>query len=324
MSNENLIIKKRTKLIRNAFGESILDRDGINIAICCVNKKCSTFSKKHKKKLCLRVDNEFYHCWVCGFRGKGLSRFFRMYAPRYAGLASELFEKTLKEKKEEVEEKITLPKDFRLLSTVTNSDDPDLKACRNYVISRGLTKKHMWYFRMGAVSSGSLRRRVIIPSFDSEGYLNYYTARAIDESTRKYVNPKIKRTDIIFNELNIDWQEELIIVEGPFDLTKTTQNATCILGSTLSERHLLFNQIVKNKTPVVLALDPDAHKKTQKIAGLLYEFDVEVRVLDIRPYDDVGEMPSGVLGKLLPKAKSWTQNDKLRSMISTIKSGSLI
>ena len=62
-----------------------------------------------------------------------------------------------------------------------------------------------------------LRRRVIIPSFDSEGFLNYFTARAIDESTRKYVNPKVKRTDIIFNELNVDWKKELVIVEGPFD-----------------------------------------------------------------------------------------------------------
>lgn len=324
MSSDDLIIKKRTKLIREAFGETISDRDGVNIAVSCVNKKCSTYSRKSKKKLCLRVDNEFYHCWVCGFRGKGLARLFRIYAPRYASIAAEVFEKTLKEKKEEVEERITLPKSFRLLATVGNSDDPDLKACKNYVLSRGLTEKHMWYFRMGAVPSGSLRRRVIIPSFDSEGFLNYFTARAIDESTRKYVNPKIKRTDIIFNELNIDWKQRLVIVEGPFDLTKSIQNATCILGSTLSTHHLLFNRIVKNKTPVVLALDPDAKEKTQKIAELLSSFDVDVRVLDIQPYNDVGEMPIGTFGKLISNAKAWTQNDKLRSLISTIKSGSLI
>ena len=154
--------------------------------------------------------------------------------------------------------------------------------------------------------------------------MNYYTARSIDESTRKYVNPKVKRSEVIFNHLNIDWSKELVLVEGPFDLVKSAQNSTCLLGSTLSERHALFTEIARNLTPVVLALDPDAHEKTQKIASLLSSFNVPVKTLDIRPFDDVGEMPCGKLSSMLPTAKPWTRDDKLRSLISTIKSGSLI
>ena len=104
------------------------------------------------------------------------------------------------------------------------------------------------------------------------------------------MNPRVKRSEVIFNEINIDWSEELTIVEGPFDLMKSNQNATCLLGSTLNQRHALFKKIVANKTPVLLALDPDASKKTQDIATLLYSFDIAVKVLDIYPYDDVGEM----------------------------------
>lgn len=321
--NEDLLIRKRIKLIRDAFGEVSIDRDNINVAIPCVNEKCSTFKKPGKKKLCLRVDNEFYHCWVCGYRGKGLSRFFRYHAPRFASAAETIFEKSLKEK-EVVKEKINLPPGFRLLATINNSDDPDLKACRKYAERRGMTERDMWYFRMGAVPSGGLRRRVIIPSFDSDGYLNYFTARSVDESKRKYVNPKVKRSEIIFNELNVDWSREVTLVEGPFDLIRSVQNSTCLLGSSLSESHYVFNQIVKNKTPVVLALDPDAHLKTQKIAALLYSFDISVRVLDISPYEDVGAMPPGELEKMIPTAQEWTNNDRLKSLISTIRSGSLI
>lgn len=322
--SEDLLIKKRVSLIRKAFGDVLLDRDGINVAISCVNKKCSTFSKPHKKKLCLRVDNEFYHCWVCGYRGKGLARFFKYYAHRHSATAALLFEKQLKEKAEEVEERIALPSGFKLLAEVSNHDDPDLKACRNYAIQRGLTEKQLWYFRIGAVSSGSLRRRVIIPSFDEVGFINYYTARSIDRSTRKYVNPKVKRSEIIFNEININWSDELVLVEGPFDLAKSVYNSTCLLGSTLTQHHMLFNSIVKNKTPVILALDPDAKQKTQKIASLLSSFDVDVKTLDISPYGDIGEMPLGVLKDMLPLAKPWTINDRLLSLISTIKSGSIL
>ena len=321
--NEDILVAKRIKLIRNAFGDVLLDRDGVNAAICCVNQKCSTHGKKHKKKLCLRVDNEFYHCWVCGYRGKGLARFFRIHAPRYYQNATEVFQKQIKEKEVE-QERISLPQNYQLLATVSDSSDPDIRAVKNYVLQRGVTEKQMWYFRMGAVSSGRLRRRMIIPSFDVDGYLNYYTARTIDEGGRKYVNPKVKRSEIIFNHMNIDWSRRIALVEGPFDLVKSVQNSTCLLGSTLTENHLLFREIVKNKTPVTMVLDPDARLKSQKIASLLHSYDVDVKTLDISPYEDVGEMPTGKLTEMLPNAIKWSSNDRLRSLISTIRSGSLI
>jgi len=92
----------------------------------------------------------------------------------------------------------------------------------------------------------------------------------------------------------------------------------------LSEAHALFQRIAKNKTPVILALDPDAIQKSQKIAALLSSFDVDVKLLDIHPYGDVGEMPIGELPKMIPTAQEWSSNDRLRALISTIKSGSLI
>ena len=322
--SDDLDIKKRIRLIQRAFGSVLFDRDGVNVAIGCTNKDCSTFSKPGKKKLTLRVDNEFYHCWVCGMRGKGLARFFNRYKPAFSAEANALFDKKVEEVKEEKYD-VLLPDGFQLLAAMGKRADPDLRACRDYIFSRGLTQEDLWYFKFGAVSSGRYRRRVIIPSFTDEGILNYYTARAIDESsTRKYLNPRVKRSEIIFNDINIDWSVPLTIVEGPFDLTKSNQNATCLLGSSLNVHHELFKKIVTNKTPVILALDPDAIKKSHDIASLLAGFDIDVKILRFNNFSDVGEMPRGHFTRLLSQASQWNELDRLRSLIGSIRSGSLI
>ena len=322
--SDDLDIKKRIKLIQRAFGSVLFDRDGVNVAIGCVNKDCSSFSKSGKKKLTLRVDNEFYHCWVCGMRGRGLARFFYKYKPAFSAEANSLFEKRIAEVQEE-KYTVQLPAGFTLLATLKKRADPDLRSCKDYLFSRGLSERDLWYFKVGAVTKGRFRRRAIIPSFDCDGILNYYTARAIDaDTTRKYLNPKVKRSEIIFNDLNIDWSEQLTIVEGPFDLIKSNENSTCLLGSSLSSRHELFQKIVSHKTPVVLALDPDAIKKTHDIAALLSSFDIDVKILKFNNFSDVGEMPKGHLTELLPEAEMWDELDRLRSLIGTIRSGSLI
>ena len=46
--------------------------------------------------------------------------------------------------------------------------------------------------------------------------------------------------------INIDWSKELALVEGAFDLVKSNENSTCLLGSKLSEKSRLFLQIIKN------------------------------------------------------------------------------
>ena len=82
--------------------------------------------------------------------------------------------------------------------------------------------------------------------------------------------------------------------------------------------------IVSNLTPVLLALDRDAEKKTQAIASLLAAYDVPVRVMNTSGFDDVGEMTTEQFRSLSQAASSWSSNDRLRSLISTIKSGSLL
>lgn len=319
---------KKIALLKRAFGEPTLSRDQREVQFRCPQCKKNG---KDKKKLSIRLEDGLYHCWVCELKGKNLSYLFKTYAPRLqdelrdVGFSVGSSGRTEAESEPEEVQSVTIPSGFILLANSINSTDPDVKDCIRYCYSRGLTLSDLWYFKLGTCKTGKFRRRVIFPSFDAEGELNYFTARTIDPVTvMKYLNSKVSKSEIIFNEINIDWKSELVLVEGPFDLTKTTGNATCLLGSSLSKDCILFKQIVRHQTPVVLALDPDARKKSHTIAKLMTQYGISVRTVDVPAGTDIGDMSKKQYDQLMATAAPWRSSDRLLHLISNIKSGSII
>ena len=48
----------------------------------------------------------------------------------------------------------------------------------------------------------------------------------------------------LFNEITLDWKKPITLVEGPVEIFNAGDNSTCILGSSLNENYILFqNQI---------------------------------------------------------------------------------
>ena len=319
-------VKSKLDFLCRAFGAPARSTDGVNYAFKCPS--CGS-TDKNKRKLVIKIDDDSYHCWVCDVKGRGLIKLLQRYIPT----ALEEYRSNYHKGKSF---KIDLPddiapvenleiKNFRLLASQKNSLDPDIKATLRYVANRGITNRDMWYFKLGTASSGRFRRRVIMPSFDSDGNMNYYAARTIDrDSGRKYINAKIPKKNIIFNEINIDWNRELTLVEGPFDLVKCDENATCILGSSLGEKYTLFQEIVRNQTPIILALDPDVAHKTHSIAKRLSEYGISVRMIDLGKFKDVGEMSKGDFLYAKDSAHYWSESERLFHMIGSIKSGSVL
>lgn len=321
-------VVKKIALLKRAFGEPTVSRDQREAQFYC--PQCKKSGKK-KKKLSIRLEDGVYHCWVCELKGKNLGYLFKSYAPqlqnelRDVGFNQGSFGRQEAESPPEEDSSVTIPAGFILLASNVNSTDPDVKDCVRYCYSRGLTLSDLWYFKLGTCKTGKFRRRVIFPSFDADGELNYFTARAIDPvASMKYINSKVSKSDVIFNEINIDWKSELVLVEGPFDLTKTTGNAVCLLGSSLTKECELFRQIVKHGTPVVLALDPDARKKSHSIARLLSQYGVDIRTVDVPVGMDIGDMSKKQYDELMTKAVPWQSSDRLLHLISNIKSGSII
>lgn len=314
--------KERVEILTRALGACTLDRKGLNAAF-----RCPECGGAKKQKFIVRIDTGQYHCWVCDARGASVAKVLRKLSPevaaRWEGVAGSHQRRFLDEVTEAP--KVELPMGFRLLAESLDSYDPDVRDCLRYIQDRGLGLREMWYFRLGYVKRGRLARRVIMPSFDADGKLNYWTARSIDKDVvGKYINPPIPRGEFIFNELNIDWRQEVTLVEGPFDLTKCDSNATAILGSNMSRRSALFQAIARNRTPVVLALDSDMPEKQHKWAKALSEFDVPVRILDLDGYKDVGEMSREEFMEAKAKARTWSKFQGIIDLSRIMRSGSIL
>lgn len=318
---------KKIAFLSQVFGTCVLGNDSLNVATCCPNPKCSTYGNSAKKKLVIKIDTDQFQCWSCDLKGRNLSYLLKRYFPRHLHEYQSKFAnknvKAIEIAQEEIV--VTIPENFILLAANLTSLDPDIRSTVKYLYSRGLTNRDLWYFRFGTCARGRYRRRAIMPSFNEDGELNYFVARTIDNQNKmKYMNAKVPKKNIIFNEINIDWKSELTLVEGPFDLTKCNDNATCLLGSHFSEEYELFQKIIKHKTPVLLALDPDMKLKTQEYAKKLSAYGIRVRVLDLGRFSDVGEMSKLDFACAKKNAPLWNFDDRLLNLFSTVKSGSIL
>jgi len=317
-------INERFAFLTKAIGPGAIARDGVNAVFKCPN--CGKDPKK--MKLVVKIDDERWHCWVCDVKGGSIRGLLRKYAPQTVNDWSRLYgtkgRSTFLDETKAEAEKVEFP-EMLPVSEIRLSKDPDAKAICAYLKSRDISDELAYRYRLCGSIRGKARRRVVFPSFDSEGLPNYWTARSVDKNTTmRYLNPKIERKDIIFNEVDTDWSSEITLVEGPFDMLRAGDNAVPLLGSSLSNESLLFRRIVENATPVVLALDGDVKKKSHNIARLLYSYDVEVRLLETGNVKDVGDMTFEEFLTCKKRATHWKPEDRLSFLIRGISSGSIL
>ena len=259
----------------------------------------------HKRKFSVNVDKNVYKCWVCDTRGTDLYQVIRKHGSfndvqRWRVLTNKVeingFEDIFKEPEEEKEEKIHLPKEF-----ISLANDVPLAGnnAMNYLRKRGVTKADIVRWKIGYCSEGKYRNRIIIPSFGMTGYANFFVARSYSGDWMRYKNPEVNR-NIVFNELYVDWDKDVILVEGAFDAIRAQSVGTAIPlnGSTLRIESKLFQNLVRHDPKVYLALDDNTEmdrKKTSTIAGHLMRYGVETYLISINGYEDVAEMPRDVL-----------------------------
>ncbi len=300
---------EKVSFIERCFGSGALSRDSINLSVRC--PICDD-PRPQKKKLVVRTDDDRCHCWVCGFKSRSLVPLLKKYcAPdrlieyRSKFLKEGQFADRLAPGEEPPPPPLTLPKTFRLIATSLQHRDPDAFAAAHYLFNRGLNIDDFWYFKFGVAHDDSrYNNRVIFPSFDVDGRLNYITARAWDKSIgQRYANCDADRYAIVFNEINIDWSKSLNIVEGPFDLVKCPSNSVPLLGSELGEESELLNRIIVNETPVVLILDSEARDKSLRIARRLQSYNIKTKIADIGEHKDPGAMTKDLVVEAIGRAK---------------------
>lgn len=291
------------------------------------------FCNHKNKKFETNLDTNQFHCWVCGRGGANIERVIRLYGTN--DILSEWFERVrgqkfyggevdlramlLNQKEERViVDTVSLPPEAKKLA----NGIPSLvaKHALNYLSGRGVLYDAIRTYDIRFCEEGFYRDRVVFPSYDENGRVNFFVARAIfDTEPKKVLNAKIDRNDIIFNELFITWERPIVLTEGVFDALAVNRNCVPLLGSSLSEKGLLFKKIMHYKPQVILFLDNDiaGHEATIKIAKMLYAWGVDVWHIPWgnSPRKDPGETPKKEIEQLLRGKKRITQTELMRKIL---------
>jgi DNA primase len=255
------------------------------------------YCRHHKRKMSVNIERDVYKCWICDVHGRKVRRVIKRFGS-YAQLKDwdllsgkeditefdKLFDDIVKENAKNY---LTLPQEFVTL-TGRNKELSSMRVL-NYLKNRNVTQEDIIKWKIGYCIRGQFEGRVIIPSFDMEGHVNYFIARSFTDDWRKYLNPSASR-DIVFNHLFVDWDKDVVLVEGVFDAIVAGCNSIPMLGSTLRVNSLLFQEIIKNDASVFIALDEDAKKKSINIIHKLLSYGAEVYKIDTSGYEDIGEM----------------------------------
>ena len=253
------------------------------------------FCKHHKRKMSVNVEKSVFKCWICDKSGRDLGYVVRKFGTRqdrdeWSKYDDRVeitdFDFLFAEPEVPSEPRVDLPE--ALVSLTNRTPSRSAQIALRYLSKRGVTRDDILKWKIGYCSDGEYAGRIVVPSFNENGYANYFIARSSGDAWPRYKNPPASR-DIIFNELYVNWNEDIIIVEGVFDAIKAG-NAIPLLGSTLRESSTLFQAIVKSGNRVFVALDEDASKKARSISRLLLKYGVEVYEIDTSGVEDVGEM----------------------------------
>ena len=253
-----------------------------------------------KGNLEINYAQHVFKCWVCGetHNTKGhLGYLIDRYGKRKDKELYELIRPDDFKRVDKEYDELKLPKDFKL-ATDGNQYHIPFREMRNYLKKRGVTDEMIQKHQIGYSLEGDYAYRVIIPSFDEEGELNYYTGRSWNPNSKsKYKNPEAEKQIIIFNESLIDWEQDIYLCEGPFDAL-FLPNSIALLGKKMSD--LLFERIYdKAKKDIIIVLDSDAWEDSKRLyfklsGGKLYG---RIKVVKLPEGKDIADLR----GELLPE-----------------------
>jgi DNA primase len=278
------------------------------------------FCNHHKKKLQINLDTQRWHCWVCNSKGRSIQSLLRKLNVDIRDLnkLKDIYgddDYTLIDKEEYVA-KLQLPSEFKQLHFKPTGFKPEYNQAINYLKERGITQADIVKYNIGYCSEGLYFGRIIVPSYDENGDLNYFIARSYyKDEPYKYKNPPVNRDVIVF-ENQINWNEPITLCEGVFDSFSIKRNCIPLLGKFLLSK--LKNKIIeKGVKEVTIMLDSDAISDSTKHTDYFLKNGIKVR--NIIPTDkDAGEMGFQKVNELLKDAKETGWDDLVLSKLNNI------
>ena len=251
------------------------------------------FCSHYKKKLEVNVRTQEWHCWICNSRGKSIrSLFYKLKAK------DSYFQELYKiigvswhpsENEENRPKNLSLPDEFIPLWEKFNSYD--YSDAMSYLMDRHITMDDIIRYNIGYCEEGAYRQRVVVPSYDRDGNVNFFAARAYHEGNPyKYMLAPWPK-DIIGFELFVNWQEAITLTEGPIDAISIRNNVIPLFGTTLSNK--LKEKIILSgidRVNIVLDSDRAGINGAIKIYDFLQQFDINIHfiILNKKDASDIG------------------------------------
>ena len=225
----------------------------------------------NKGNLEINLNKFVYHCWGCGISGP-LGKLFDSYGTKKKKKVYNLIKPEELRQQENKKPKLKLPEGYTTFEDSNPRFIPHIEAYK-YLQSRGITDEIIKKYKIGYTVTGDFAYRIIVPSFNKEGVLNYFVARSWVPRKMKYKNPTAAKDEIIFNEGIIDWNKDVYLCEGVFD-SFFLDNPIVMLGKKMSS--LLFETLYANaKGNIIICTDGDAWSDGLKLyhelnGGALY------------------------------------------------------
>ena len=277
MDDESLLID----LIQTIFGEpkNVNEYSGqisVDCPVCSYDIK-GLSKTDGKGNLEINYQSHVFKCWACsethdthGHLGKLIDK----YGSKKDKKTYKLIRPDKFEKKEKVFKELELPKEYKKFDEIHPLHIPRKEAF-NYLKKRGITQEIIDKYQIGLCIEGEYSGRIIVPSFNKKGELNFFVSRSWNPKSRlKYKNPEAAKDFLIFNESLIDFKKDIYIVEGVFD-SFFLDNSIALLGKYIND-NMWEKLYTKAKKDIIICLDGDAYDDAKKLydklnGGALYE-----------------------------------------------------
>jgi len=255
---------------------------------CCVEKYGTGEIRKYN--LSISLSKQKMNCWKCSSEGGethgsiiklikryGTPELLEQYKNTIRSIReSELYKLNFSSNEFNIDTSVVEREELRFPESFKYFDKKDWKAKKalKYLNERGIDwdiieKYHLGYTSFQEEDKKS-SYRIIIPSYDEYGELNYWVGRNYLPLDRiKYDNPKVEKRDIIFNEEKVQWDADVTLVEGPFDHL-VVPNSIPLLGKALNQGYKLYWDLLsKCNGNINIFLDADAKSTVYEIYKLL-------------------------------------------------------
>jgi DNA primase len=255
----------------------------------CPSKECKHDNNKYN--LSVNLKNNVFNCWKCSYRGpitklvynygkkESIER-INLILPKTSLRINKNSETKIGKYDFTAEEQVCKLPDEYISLTQNNNKSKYYNLAKEYLKKRKVGDDIIEKYKIGYTEEGAKKFRIIIPSYNKNGNCNYYEARSFVNFIKpSYLKPDYPhKLDIIFNEKNINFDLPVYLVEGVFDMFPL-YNSIPLLGKDISQ--ILLHKIVQHKTKIILCLDEDAIKDTEKLYNLLSSVDIDVWFVEI-------------------------------------------